>query len=49
MLKSFSGEVRESFQSYLNQNLVIGIFLENGFEAIMSSKTHVLSVGKGNF
>ena len=49
MLKSFSGEVRESFQNYLNQNLVIGSFLEIGFEATLSSKTNVLSVGKEHF
>ena len=48
-LKPFSGKVRQSMQNYLNQNLVIGSFLENGFEATLSSKTNVLSVWKGHF
>ena len=48
-LKPFSGKVRQSFQNYLNQNLVIGSFLENGFEATLSSKTNVLSVWKEHF
>ena len=43
-LKPFSGEVRQSIQDYLNQNLVIGSFLENGFEATCSLKMNVLSV-----
>ena len=30
-------EVRQSVQNYLNQNLVIGSFLENGFEATINS------------
>ena len=30
-LKPFSGKVKENVQHYLNQNLVIGSFLENGF------------------
>ena len=48
-LKPFSGKVRESVQNYLNQNLGVGSFLENGFEAILSSKTNVLSVWKKHF
>ena len=48
-LKPFSGKVRQSVQNYLDQNLVIGSFLENGFEATLSSKTNVLSVGKRHF
>ena len=48
-LKPFSGKVRQSVQNYLNQNLVIGSFLENGFEATLSSKTNVLSVWKEHF
>ena len=48
-LKLFSGKVRQSVQNYLNQNLVIGSFLENGFEATLSSKTNVLRVWKGHF
>ena len=38
--------MRQSFQNYLNKDLVIGSFLENGFEANLSSKTNVLSVSK---
>ena len=37
-LKPFSGKVRKSIESYLNQQLVIGSLLENGFEATFSSK-----------
>ena len=48
-LKPFSGKVRQSIQNYLNQNLVIGSFLENGFEATLSSKTNVVSVWKVHF
>ena len=40
-LKSFSGKVRQSVQDYLNQTLVIGSFLENGFVATLSWKTNV--------
>ena len=43
------GKVRKSVQNYLNQNLAIGSFLENGFKATLSSKTNVLSVSKGHF
>ena len=45
-LKPFSGKVRQSFEDYLNQNLVIGSFLENGFEATLTSKTSVVSAWK---
>ena len=45
-LKPFSGKVRQTVQNYLNQNLVIGTFLENGFGATLSSKTNILSVWK---
>ena len=48
-LKPFSGKVRQSVQNYLNQNLVIGSFLENGFEATLSSKTNVVSVWSEHF
>ena len=48
-LKPFSGKVRQSVQNYLNLNLVIGSFLENGFEATFSSKTNVLTVWKEHF
>ena len=45
-LKPFSGKVKQTVQNYLNQNLVIGTFLENGFGATLSSKTNILSVWK---
>ena len=48
-VKPFSGKVWQSIQNYLNQNLVIGSFLENGFEATLSSKTNVVSVWKEHF
>ena len=48
-LKPFSGKVRQSVQNYFNQNLVIASFLENGFEATLSSKTNFLSIWKEHF
>ena len=48
-LKPFFGKVRQRVQSYLNQNVVIGSFLENGFWATLSWKTNVLKVWKGHF
>ena len=48
-LKPFSGKVRQSLPNYLNQNLVIGSFLGNSFQATLSSKTNVLIVWKGHF
>ena len=48
-LKPFSRKERQSVQDYLNQNLVLGSLLENGFEATLSSKTNVASVWKGHF
>ena len=48
-LKPFSGKVREIVQNYLNQNSVIGSFLENGFETTSSLKTNVLSVWVEHF
>ena len=48
-LKPFSGIARQSFQNYLNQNLVIEIFLENGFAATLSTKTNVPGLWKGHF
>ena len=47
--KPVSGKERQSLQDYLNQNLSIRTFLENGFGATFSSKTNVLSVWKGHF
>ena len=43
-MKLFSGKVRQSKVNYLDQNLVVGSFLENGFEATLSSKSNILSV-----
>ena len=48
-LKPFSRKERKSVQDYLNQNLVLGSLLENGFEATLSSKRNVVSVWKGYF
>ena len=48
-LKPFFGKVRQNIQSHLNQSLVIGRFLQNGFEAMLSSKTSVVIVWKGHF
>ena len=48
-VKPFSGKARQSVQSCLNQNLAIGNFLENFFEATLTSKINVLSVWKGHF
>ena len=45
-VEPFSRKIRQSVQGCLNQNLVIGSLLENGFEASLSSKTNVLSVSK---
>ena len=48
-LKPFSGKVKQNVQNYLNQNLVIGSFLENGFRGTFSEKPNVLSVSKDHF
>ena len=48
-LKPFSGKFRQSVQSDLYQNLVIGNFLENDFETILSSKMSFVSVWKDHF
>ena len=47
-LKLFPGKVRQSVPNYLNKNLVIRSFLENGFETTLSSKRNVLSHWKGH-
>ena len=47
--ESSSVKVRQSIEKYLNHNLLIGSFLENGFEGTLSSKTKVLSVWKDHF
>ena len=48
-LKPFSWKVRENTQDRLNQNLVIGSFLENGFESTLGSKMSVVSAWKEYF
>ena len=45
-LKPFSGKDRENVQDCLNQNFALGNFLENDFEAILSSKRSFVSVWK---
>ena len=48
-LKSFCRKLRQIVQNYSNQNLVIGMFLDNGFEANLSSKTNILCVWREYF
>ena len=48
-LKPYSGKARQSVLIYLVQNLVIGSFLEICFDAILSSKTNVLTVWQEDF
>ena len=48
-LKPFSGKLRQSVQSYLNQNLGIVSCLENGFGATLNSNTNIVSVWNGRF
>ena len=47
--KPFFRKVRQSVQNFLNQNLVIGSFLENGFEVNLGSKANVLGIWKEHF
>ena len=47
-LKPFSGKGGESVKIYLNQNLFIRTFFENGFGGTLRSKTNVLSVWKNH-
>ena len=35
-LKAFSGKVKQNVQNCLNQKLVLGSILENGFEATLN-------------
>ena len=48
-MKPFPRKVGPSVRNYLFQNLVKGSFLQKCFEAILSSKTNVLSVRKEYF
>ena len=43
------GKVRQNIKNCLNQNLVVATFLENDFEASLSSKTNFLIVWKWYF
>ena len=43
------GKGRQILQDNLNSKLVIGSFIENDFEATLSSQTNVLSVWQGHF
>ena len=48
-LNPFSGKVRQSLQDQLNSKLVIGSFLENGFEATLRKKKQMFwTFGKEN-
>ena len=47
--KPLTGKVRQSTKNSLHKKFVIGSFIENGFEGILSSKTNVLSIWKGQF
>ena len=47
-LKPFSRKVRQKIKNWLYQNLITKSFLENGFEAIFTSKKNFLSFGKGH-
>ena len=48
-VKPFPGKVRQSIQNSLNENLLIGSFLEDVFDATLTSKTNVVSLWKGHF
>ena len=48
-VETVSWEVIQTVESYLNQNLVMGSFLEISFEATLRSKMNVLSVWKRHF
>ena len=48
-LKPFAGKVTQSVEGCLNQKLVLGNCLKNGFEANLRSKKNVLSVWKDDF
>ena len=45
-LKAFIGKARQNIKNFLNQNLVIWSFLENGFEANFLVKTNILNLWK---
>ena len=48
-LKPSCGKVMQNIKNCLNQNLVIWTFLENGFDASLSSRTNIVGVWKWHF
>ena len=48
-LESVSANMRERIRNYLNHNLALESFLENGFEGTLRSKADVLSISKEHF
>ena len=48
-VKPFPGKVRQRIQMCFNKELLIGSFLENVFDATLTSKTNVVSLWKGHF
>ena len=48
-LNPFSGKVRQSVKIFLNQNLGIRTFLDNGFGATLIPKTNIVGVWKEHF
>ena len=48
-LKPFPEKVRQNIKNRLNQNLVEGTFIENGFEDSLSSRTNIMGVWNQNF
>ena len=49
IVKLFPDKLKQSIQDYLNQNWVMGNFVENGCKATFSSKTNVLSIWAKHF
>ena len=45
-VENIFSESKAKHQKLFNQNLVIGTFLENGFEASLSSRANIVSVWK---
>ena len=43
-LKPVTGKVRKNVENCLNKNLVLEMFLENGLEATLRSKTNALNL-----
>ena len=45
----FFEKVKQNIKNILNQNLVIGTLLKNGFEGSLSSRTNIVGVSKKAF